>query len=96
VLATPAEPTFTLKDLSRLFGDSYGGNFDPALTTALCALDDVRRTVRVCIEALPYQGDDSPIDPVRELLEQVWSRSEGACAILNACRVPALSEGGAS
>jgi hypothetical protein len=96
-----AEPTFPLSQITRLFGGNYGGNFDPVLTMALNAMDDVRRTVRVCIEALPHQGDDSPIDPVRELLEQVWERSEATCGILNAIRVPVpgpakVAEGGAS
>jgi hypothetical protein len=94
VLATPTEPTFTLSQIKRLFGDTYGGDFNPGLTAALCALDDVARTVRVCIEALP-RGDDSPACAVGELLEQLWSRVEGATAVLNACRVPALRTDGA-
>jgi hypothetical protein len=94
--ASSSEPTFTLSQIARLFGETYGGDFDPALTIAINALDDVRRTVRVCIEAMPY-ADAAPIDPVRELLEQVWARAETGCEVLNSCRVRALqTNGGAS
>lgn len=87
---TGAVSPISLTHIAKLLGGGYGGDFDPALTMALCALEDVRRTVRVCVEALPDRGND----PVRELLDALWERADAACGILNAHRVRGLPAGG--
>lgn len=83
-------PSFTLAEVHNMVGSNYSAypeDMGDALSFAIDSFDDIHRTVRVCIEALPVTGDDSPIDPVSYLLQQVWHRSETVGNMLNKIRI---------
>ena len=85
------EPTFTLEEVHRMVGDNYSmadeGDMADPMSFAIDAFDDIVRTTRVCIEALPVTNDTSTIDPVSCLLTQVWHRAETIGNMLNKIRL---------
>lgn len=81
----PTERTFTLAEFAHVFGDNYGDSNDPGnpLAVALCALDDVARTLYTTNAALAQGQDGAGLE---NILTNAWHRVRAACDILEGYR----------
>src|SRR5688572_22914147 len=84
----PAAPPFTLASFHRAFGDNFGtvldGQEPDPLAVAMNVIDDLKRTIQLCEEALFAMGrnEDYETSTIVNVLTNAHFRADAACKVL--------------
>jgi hypothetical protein len=90
----PPEPTFTLADFHRAFGHNYAGFRNmpdhpvTPLDVALDAIDELKRGIELCNEALHASVDlnDAMPGAIHHVLTNLFFRADAAIEVLGRFR----------